>query len=257
MMTEAGRSSASPLAGVGAHWIRRLGVRQSVVWLSLGAAALLAGLLWWASEPFAGLMSWADTGREWILGFGSLAPLAYIAVFVLQIVVAPLPGQLLGVMGGYLFGMVAGSVYSIIGLVIGAGLAMWLARRFGRPWLERYFAPTQLRVWERKLRTRSLFTWWLLFVVPVPDLVFYVAGLSSVPLRRLLVALVLGRGLGLVFANVMGHWSAHLTPEWVLVKWTVISVAALIAYLYQRPLRWLAFVSYRRFRRWRRWLTIA
>ena len=221
-------------------------------WLGVAGVALVVGLLWWVSGPFAGLMSWADQTREWVLSFGSFAPLAYVTVFVLQIVVAPLPGQLLGVMGGYLFGMFAGSLYSITGLVVGAGLAMWLARRFGRPWLERCFPATQLRVWERKLRTRSLFTWWLLFVVPVPDLVFYAAGLSSVSLRRLLVALVFGRGLGLVFANVLGYWTAHLSPEWVLVKWSVIAAAAVVAYIYQRPLRWFVIVNYRRLRRWRR-----
>ena len=244
MTTKAGKPVTLPQARTVALWAGR-----PETWLGLGGAALLVGLLWWVSGPFAEMMSWADEARDWILGFGSFAPLAYIAVFVLQIVVAPLPGQLLGVMGGYLFGMVAGSFYSITGLVVGAGLAMWLARRFGRPWLERTFAATQLRLWERKLRTRSLFTWWLLFVVPVPDLVYYAAGLSSVSLRRLLVAVLLGRGLGLIFANVLGDWTAHLAPEWVLVKWSVIGVAAFVAYLYQRPLRWFVFVSYRRLRR--------
>src|SRR5688500_15332719 len=89
-------------------------------WLLLSGGALLSLLLWWISEPFAAMLAQisvmlAHIGglREWILTFGPLAPLAYIGVFSLQILIAPLPGQFMGVMGGYLFGVLPGSLYSI------------------------------------------------------------------------------------------------------------------------------------------------
>lgn len=129
---------------------------------------------------------------------------------------------------------------------------MVLGRRLGRPLLERFFLPSQIALWEKKLRMRSSLTWWLLFLFPVPDLIFYVAGLSSVPLRWLLLVVVTGRGLGLLIANILGHWTAHLAPEWVLVKWAVIGVLGAFVYLYQRPLRLFVLVNGRRLRRWRR-----
>jgi uncharacterized membrane protein YdjX (TVP38/TMEM64 family) len=178
--------------------------------------------------------------------------LVYIGVFSLQILIAPLPGQFMGVMGGYLFGVLLGSLYSITGLIVGAGLAIWLARRFGRPLLERFFDPVQLAEWEKKTRTRSGFTWWLLFLFPVPDVIFYVAGLSSTSLRTLLIALIAGRGLGLFLANTMGHWTANTAPEWVLAQWVIVGLLASIVYLYQRRVRLLALVAARRMRHWSR-----
>jgi uncharacterized membrane protein YdjX (TVP38/TMEM64 family) len=155
-------------------------------------------------------------------------------------------------MGGYLFGVLLGSLYSITGLAVGAGLAIWLARRFGRPLLERFFDPAQLVAWEKKMRTRSGFTWWLLFLFPVPDVIFYAAGLSSTSLRTLLIALIAGRGLGLFLANTMGHWTATSAPEWVLVQWAIVSLLAGFVYFYQRRLRLVALVTARRVRQWSR-----
>jgi uncharacterized membrane protein YdjX (TVP38/TMEM64 family) len=221
-------------------------------WLLIGAATLLSMLVWWVSEPFGAVMAHMGNMREWILTFGALAPLVYIIVFSLQILIAPLPGQFLGVMGGYLFGVLLGSLYSITGLTVGAGLAIWLGRRFGRPLLERFFEPAQLALWEKKMRTRSGFTWWLLFLFPVPDLIFYVAGLSSTSLRTLIIALLAGRGLGLFLANSMGHWSATSAPEWVLIQWVTIGVLAGLLYLYQRRVRLVALVAARRVRHWSR-----
>jgi uncharacterized membrane protein YdjX (TVP38/TMEM64 family) len=221
-------------------------------WLLLAGGVLLSLLLWWISEPFAAMLAHMGGLRQWILTFGPLAPLVYIGVFSLQILIAPLPGQFMGVMGGYLFGVLPGSLYSITGLAVGAGSAIWLARHFGRPLLERFFDAGQLALWEKKMRTRSGFTWWLLFHFPVPDLVFYVAGLSSTSLRTLIVALLAGRGVGLFLANSMGHWTATSTPQWVLAQWVTVGVLALFIYLYQRRVRLVALVTARRVRRWSR-----
>ena len=235
-------------------WLMRLAAlrKRREFWLLLGGGVLLTLLLWWLSEPFGAMMTRIGNLRDWILTFGPMAPLVYIGVFSLQILIAPLPGQFMGVMGGYLFGMFLGSVYSITGLMVGAGLAIWLARRFGRPWLERFFDPAQIAAWEKTMRTRSGFTWWLLFLFPMPDVVFYVAGLSSTSLRTLLIALITGRGLGLFLANTLGHWTANSAPEWILVQWAIVAILAGVVYINQRRVRLVALVVARRVRHWSR-----
>lgn len=231
------------------HW------RRWELWAVVAGSAALVLAIWWLSDPLTRLLDRGDDLRRWILGFGPLAPIVYVAVFALQVLIAPLPGHFMGVMGGYLFGVLPGSLYSIAGLTAGAGLAMILARTFGRPLLDRFFEPDQISSWEKKLRVRSPFTWWLLFIFPVPDLIFYVAGLSSVSLRSLLLALLAGRGLGLLIANVLGYWTAHLAPQEVLIKWAIIGAIGVLAYFYQRRLRLMVLLSARRMRRWgRQWV---
>jgi uncharacterized membrane protein YdjX (TVP38/TMEM64 family) len=230
-------------------WRLMLWVRRREVWLLLAVAVVVGTLSWILTEPLIQLLGRAEEARIWILEFGVLAPLVYISLFAAQILLAPLPGQFMGVMGGYLFGVLWGSLYSIVGLVLGAGLAIVIARCFGRPLLERFVDKAELHRWERKFSVRSPVTWWLIFLFPVPDLAFYVAGLTSIPIASLLLAVISGRGIGLIFANLLGHWTAHLPAQWVIVKWAVLAVIGVLAYLYQRRIRLTILLTTRRARR--------
>ena len=67
---------------------------------------------------------------------GPLAPLAYIGLQILQTVVAPIPGNLVGGIGGYMFGW-WGVLWTTIGATIGAAIVFWISRRYGRGIVER------------------------------------------------------------------------------------------------------------------------
>ncbi len=218
--------------------------RQRVV-VVLAVAALLL-MLFIGREPIGALLDQREVARAWVLSFGSLAPLAYIFVCVVQILLAPIPGHFMSLMGGYLFGSVWGSLYSMAGLVLGAGLAAAIARHLGRPVIERLAGSQQLQAWERRLHIRSPVTWWLIFLlVPVPDAVFYIAGLSGVPLRWLLPAVVLGRGPALILENWMGARSVEMPPLLLFGLMALAIAVAVVAYRYQRRLRLLVLVAQR------------
>lgn len=227
----------------------RAAIQRPELWLIAAGGVLLTLLAWYWLEPLSGLLVQAAIIRDWILSFGPLAPLAYVLFFALQTVLAPLPGHFMGVMGGYLFGVVWGSLLSITGMTLGAFIAMGLARRFGRPLLERFFDPAQLKLWEGRLKMRSPLTWWLLFIFPVPDVVFYVAGLTTVPLRWLLLAVVAGRGIGLTLSNILGSLSATLPPEFVVMKWAILAILGALVVFYQRQIRLAVLLTARRLRR--------
>lgn len=74
--------------------------------------------------------------RRQILAFGPWAPVAFILVQTAQVVLAPIPGQVIAFVGGYLFGAIRGTVYSLIGAAIGSAIVFALARRYGRPYVE-------------------------------------------------------------------------------------------------------------------------
>lgn len=224
-------------------------LRQRELWLALLVFGTLGLLFWYFSKPLVYLLHQGDVARTWISRFGAWAPLMYITLFAMQILIAPMPGQFLGVMSGYIFGIFLGSLYSITGLTLGAGLAIYLARRLGRPLLERFFDREQLRLWERKLYMRSPVNWGLLFVFPVPDFLFYLAGLSSIPLIRLIPSIIVGRSIGLIFAGIAGGLTAQLPPEWVLMKWAFLLAAGLLLYRHERRLRLYLLLGVRRFER--------
>ena len=57
--------------------------------------------------------------KRLISSFGPYSPLAFILLQILQVIIAPIPGGAIEFIGGYLFGVKAGFIYSMIGLLLG------------------------------------------------------------------------------------------------------------------------------------------
>ncbi|GIK75097.1 MAG: hypothetical protein BroJett021_40850 [Chloroflexota bacterium] len=221
--------------------------RDSGILVLLIAALVI--LIWWLNEPITDVLDAAEDVRGWIISFGPLAPLAYVTFFAAQILIAPLPGSFLSVLGGYLFGFGAGLLLSLLGLSIGATLAILIGRKLGRPILERFFDHAELIRWERKLRLRSPLLWFVVFLFPLPDLAIYIAGLGTTPIRQLIPAVLLGRSIGILIGSTLGTATAHLPAWFVLGQWALFLALAGLVYRYQRPLRYHLLVNLRRSRR--------
>lgn len=74
--------------------------------------------------------------KTWLLGLGVAAPLAFMAVYALATVLF-LPGAVLTLAGGALFGPVWGTLYNLTGATLGATLAFLLARYVASDWVRR------------------------------------------------------------------------------------------------------------------------
>jgi SNARE associated Golgi protein len=79
-------------------------------------------------------------GIERIAGaWGAWAPAASIALMILHSFV-PFPAELIAIANGMLFGPVWGTLVTWLGAMLGAALAFALARRYGRPLVDRLVA---------------------------------------------------------------------------------------------------------------------
>lgn len=72
--------------------------------------------------------------EAWIQGHGAIAPLLFILVYALATVLF-LPGTVLTLMGGVLFGPLWGAFYNLTGATLGATLAFLIARYLASDWI--------------------------------------------------------------------------------------------------------------------------
>jgi uncharacterized membrane protein YdjX (TVP38/TMEM64 family) len=79
---------------------------------------------------------------QWINDLGVIAPIAFILIYVLA-TVAFLPGSLLTLGAGVLFGIIPGSFYVFIGATLGATLAFLVGRYLARDWVSQKIAGNQ------------------------------------------------------------------------------------------------------------------
>lgn len=73
---------------------------------------------------------------------GAIAPIAFILIYIIA-TVAFLPGSILTLGAGVVFGIVQGSIYVFIGATIGATLAFLVGRYLARGWISNKIAGNQ------------------------------------------------------------------------------------------------------------------
>jgi uncharacterized membrane protein YdjX (TVP38/TMEM64 family) len=168
--------------------------------------------------------------RAWLEQLGPLAPLTFFLLNVIQIVVAPIPGYPVQVLGGILFGFIPGTIYTVGGMVVGGTLAAWLGRRLGRPWLEQRLGTNTLAHWSDIAHVNSFWTWWLILLIPVGDLPYFLAGLTKIRLRTFALAILASRGPFTALLVWTGSSVADLPPSWLAVLIAVTGVVVIVGF---------------------------
>lgn len=162
---------------------RRQSIVQGVVLLAL-IATIFGGIRWLGTER---LQAFVDS-------LGAFGPVAYIA---LRAVAGFVPGAAgpIQLASGVLFGFWLATLYSVIGSTLGYSISFWLARRYGRPMVERLVGGNMGRVeglLDRLDSVWGLATARFVFYFAY-DFVAYAAGLSKARyLLFLLITFVLG-----------------------------------------------------------------
>lgn len=172
----------------------------------LAALVLAVALASLAVLEFAPFLLDPRGAREWIAGFGAFAPVVFLAVQTTQVVVAPVPGQLLAIAGGYLFGPLAGAAYSVLGVLVGSALAIGLTRYYGRPYAERVVDDDTLAEFDAVVAETGEAGLFVAFLLPVfpDDALCFVAGLTEISRHRLLLLVLVGRAPTFVAAAYLG-----------------------------------------------------
>ena len=189
----------------------------------LGTVVLFGRYAAWLTDPFA--------LREWIRSYGRFAPLVFVSLQATQVVLAPIPGQVLGLASGFLFGTFWGTVYSLSGATLGTVVALVLARRLGRPYVETVFTAETLAEFDDVTEEDGPLALFLVFLVPgLPDdVICFLAGLTEMDFWTIVAISVVGRAPAYVAVNAAGAGLAsNLLLESVTVLLGLVALTGLV-----------------------------
>lgn len=213
---------------------KRIKIEIALVLLVISA---ICGYFVWdivAGGPLTQLFNNREELIAIVQDLGPLGPLAYIGLQILQTVVAPIPGNVVGAIGGLLFGW-WGILWTTIGATIGATLVFWISRRFGRNLVEKVIKKESLDKFDFVIGKRASIILFLIFLIPgLPDdIVCYVAGLTDVPIKKLIVIFALGRLPSVVGNNIIGTGLSEGNIGLVVALVTVGAIIFAILYKQQ------------------------
>jgi len=214
-----------------ANRLRRVGLPVAVL---VGLIGLTVAVIVIWREPLLAVFTDRDRMSAAIRETGAFGPLVFVAIQVVQTAVAPIPGQITGIVGGAVFGWL-GLVWSMVGSIVGAFLVLKLVRRFGRPLAEKIVSPTLLEKFDFVIGRQGAMTLFLMFLLPIfPDSILcYLAGLTTLPIRTLMVIWIVGRLPSSLVNNLIGEGlgRAAIRP---IVLVVLLCVILLVVVLWKR-----------------------
>jgi uncharacterized membrane protein YdjX (TVP38/TMEM64 family) len=151
--------------------------------------------LYVATRRYASFIFDAAELRAWIAQFGIFAPLVFVFLQALQVVVAPIPGQVVALVAGYLFGPFWGTIYSLTGVLIGSAVAFTLAKRYGRSFVEDILHEDVVNRFDEfveRVGAPGLFAFVIIPGLP-DDAICFLSGLTPLRLRTFIAVISIGR----------------------------------------------------------------
>ncbi len=144
--------------------------------------------------------------RDFVNGFGIFAPLAFILLQIMQVILTPISHYTVSIAGGFIFGLWQGFIYNYIGRVIGTTIAFYLGRKFGRRVIQHVVKPATLHKYDYYFNKGKLLLF-LAFFLPIfpDDEISYLAGFSSMSPAVFLPLMAIGHLSGSLSLAYIGN----------------------------------------------------
>lgn len=178
-----------------------------------------------------------DSIRDTVESYGILAPIAFIILYIILVNLF-IPGTLITLVGGALFGTFLGTIYTVIAATIGASLAFIIARFLGGEYvnllLEKRFK--KLYNYDKKFKKHGILI--VLFLRLIPLFPFtglnYALGLTKVKFKDYFIATLIGIIPGTFAYAYLGDSLAELSIINIIISIALIIILASILPIYKK-----------------------
>jgi len=135
-----------------------------------------------------------DNIIHFIYYFGGFSFFIFIILIIFEVVLAPVPGLILNVAGGWVFGPVLGSILVLIGNLIGATICYFIAKRLGGTYFKKLIGKEKLKKFTKYVDKDGFLVLFILRLNPLTssDIFSYVAGLVNMKYKPFILSTTFG-----------------------------------------------------------------
>ncbi len=204
--------------------------RFIVITIMLSILAISCYIAWTLKGPMAKFVTEPQLFREWIDQRGIWGMVAYVAMLVVQVILAVIPGEPLEIAGGYAFGPVWGTILCVIGTTIGSIIVYMLVKRFGMKIVTLFFSKEKiesLKFLKSSPKRNILFM--IIFIIPgtPKDLLCYFIGLTDIDFMTMLLICSLGRLPSIITSTVGGDALGTANYMWAIAVFAVTAIISI------------------------------
>ncbi len=194
-----------------------MGMNNNRLWLKGVALVILIALMTYVTVLYAGPLTrfFSDVNRfgDYLASFGMWGAAVFILLQAVQVIIAPIPGEVTQFAGGFIYGTLPGSLFSVIGILLGSFVVFGLGRWFGLPLLRNVVAEKTFEKFGFLLNhPRTELVILILFLIPgsPKDILTYIAGLTPVKPTHFFIAAMVARLPGILISSYIG---AHVESK--------------------------------------------
>lgn len=126
---------------------------------------------------------------------GIFAPLLFIIIQIVQVIIPLIPGGISQGVGVLIFGPIEGFIYNYIGIVIGSIIVFFISRRYGitliRKLFKREIIDKYIGWLNKGKKFEKFFALAILAPVAPDDFLCYLAGITQISVKKYLVIIIL------------------------------------------------------------------
>lgn len=212
--------------------ITKLNKQQKVV---LSAGAVVWACLIFVYFRFGGVL-WDIVKdpvmfKQWLDGFGGFDDLLYIIIRAVQTAIKLVPAEPLEIGAGYAYGILGGTLYCLIGNIIGSIGILALTRKFGRKFVDIFYSSSKIddmKIFRDQSKVYSLL--FVLYLIPgsPKDGFTYLVGLTPINSAAFLAVTSVARIPSIISSTWCGYYLAEQNYMFAAIVFVITALVGIL-----------------------------
>lgn len=185
------------------------------------------------SIPFIKHINNPQKLRDLINAFGILAPLAFMLVSMIQILIPFIPGEPFELLAGYIFGTLKGSILCFVSGSISSIIIILLVKKYKEKIVHFFFKKKEVNRVKFLQTKKSFILYSIIFVMPgtPKDLLCYLGGLSKYDLIPLLIVVTVGRIPSIITSTIPADALGDKKYTFAIISYCVAALFCLAGFV--------------------------
>jgi uncharacterized membrane protein YdjX (TVP38/TMEM64 family) len=145
--------------------------------------------------------------KKIIMSYGKYSVIAFFILQIIQVVAFFIPGEIVQIAGGYIYGTVLGSGLSVLGITAGSIIVYLISNYYGKPLVDKIISDKDLKFFQRILNLGKInLIVFLIYLIPgIPkDVLAYICGVSNITFKNFIIYSTIGRIPGIFVSAYFG-----------------------------------------------------
>lgn len=216
------------------NWVRK---NKKIILISIlfvGCMAVVCALLY---EPLMGFIKDPQSLKQQLNEFGIFGEIIMVFVMALQVIFVFLPGEIIEVMAGFLYGPIEGMIVCLLGATIGSTIIYYFVKVFGLKFIDHFIERSKLEQVKFLQNNEKLnMILFIIFLIPgtPKDIITYFIPLTNMKLSTFLLITSVARIPSVITSSISGNAIGMEQYEVSLLVFGITAIVSIIGLYYYK-----------------------